>query len=71
MKQDLVEEEMLKPEYGPKTKKHLTQVSSILGLLQYYNLMEKKTCFIEFGAGRGKLYELLGSVLNTLIYVSS
>ncbi|XP_023011880.2 tRNA:m(4)X modification enzyme TRM13 homolog [Leptinotarsa decemlineata] len=51
----VVEEEMAKPEHGDKSKKHLTQVSSILGLLDEYDLMKPKTCYIEFGAGRGQL----------------
>lgn len=50
----LVEEEMAKPEYGDKTKKHLKQVSAILGLLDEYKMLSKPaTCYIEFGAGRG------------------
>ncbi|XP_019875165.2 tRNA:m(4)X modification enzyme TRM13 homolog [Aethina tumida] len=51
----LLEEEMSKPEYGDKTKKHLKQASSILGLLYEYNLVKPDTCYIEFGAGRGQL----------------
>lgn len=51
---ELVEEEMAKPEYGDKTKKHLKQVSSILGFLNEYKMLAKaRTCYIEFGAGRG------------------
>ncbi|CAH0558843.1 unnamed protein product [Brassicogethes aeneus] len=50
-----VEDEMTKPEYGDKTKKHLKQASSILGLLFNYDLVKPNTCYIEFGAGRGQL----------------
>ncbi|KAJ8919123.1 hypothetical protein NQ315_012108 [Exocentrus adspersus] len=52
----LIEQEMAKPEYGDKTKKHLKQASAILGLMHEYNLLMKpRTCYIEFGAGRGQL----------------
>lgn len=49
----IVEDEMLKPYYGPKSKKHLKQASSILGILQEEDLIKNGTCFVEFGAGRG------------------
>lgn len=44
---------MNKPEYGDKAKKHFTQASAILGLLEQYGMFQDKTCYIEFGAGRG------------------
>lgn len=53
-KHETLETEMQKPEYGPKAKKHLIQASAILGLLNDYKLMNNKTCYVEFGAGRGK-----------------
>ncbi|XP_045474173.1 tRNA:m(4)X modification enzyme TRM13 homolog [Harmonia axyridis] len=54
-KHKVVEDEMMNPIYGDKTKKHLKQVSSVLGLLSEYELLNPKTCYIEFGAGRGAL----------------
>ncbi|XP_048522983.1 tRNA:m(4)X modification enzyme TRM13 homolog isoform X2 [Dendroctonus ponderosae] len=51
----LVEAEMAKPEYGDKAKKHFKQASSILGLMKENGLFRDKTCYIEFGAGRGQL----------------
>lgn len=51
----IVEDEMLKPEYGDKSKKHLIQASAILGLLDQNGLIQPNNCFIEFGAGRGQL----------------
>lgn len=48
-----VEKELLKSEYGEKTRKHLIQTSSLLGLLKAYDLLQKDTCYIEFGAGKG------------------
>ncbi|CAG9856571.1 unnamed protein product [Phyllotreta striolata] len=59
-----LEQEMQKPDYGFKTKKHLEQVSSILGLLGDYNLMKRNTCYIEFGAGRGQLSFWLASTID-------
>ncbi|XP_050308508.1 tRNA:m(4)X modification enzyme TRM13 homolog [Anthonomus grandis grandis] len=51
----IVEEEMKKPEYGPKTIKHLKQASAIVGMLEHYDMLKDDSCFIEFGAGRGQL----------------
>lgn len=48
-----VEEEIKKPEYGPKTLKHLKQASSLIGIMQKYNLFKADTCYIELGAGKG------------------
>lgn len=53
--QSAVEKELENPIYGIKTKRHLKQVSSILGLLEKLNLIDKETCVVEFGAGRGHL----------------
>lgn len=55
MKHPVVEEETAKPKYGDKTKKHLKQASSILGLLKENDLLCKNSCFVEFGAGKGQL----------------
>lgn len=54
-KHKVVEDEMADPIYGDKKKKHLKQVSSVLGLLSEYEMLKNNTCFIEFGAGRGKI----------------
>lgn len=48
-----VEKELLKPEYGEKTRKHLIQTSSLIGLLKSHELLQNRTCYIEFGAGKG------------------
>lgn len=45
-------DELQNESYGSKTKKHLTQTSSILGCLKRLDLLLPKTCFIEFGAGK-------------------
>ncbi|XP_066248789.1 uncharacterized protein [Euwallacea similis] len=62
----IVEDEINKPENGNKAKKHLKQASSILGLLQEYNLLKNKTCFIEFGAGRGQLSYWIAEATDSL-----
>lgn len=61
---DIIEKEMLKPDYGNKTKKHLKQASSILGILKEYDLMKPSSLFIEFGAGRGALSYWLALATN-------
>lgn len=64
-KHPIVEEELLKPEYGQKTQKHLIQASSLLGLLNDYNLLQPETCYIDFGAGKGHLsYWISKSIEN-------
>nr|CAH7724761.1 unnamed protein product [Callosobruchus chinensis] len=61
---NIVEQMIIKPEHGDKAKKHLIQNSSILGLLQEYNLIQPSTCYIEFGAGRGQLSFWLAHAVN-------
>lgn len=56
LKHKLLEDEIVKPELGEKSKKHLYQTSSILGYLIEYNLLQSNTCVIEFGAGKGMYY---------------
>lgn len=67
MKHDIVEEELNKPEYGERTKKHLIQTSSILGNLQKHQLIQNDSCFVEFGAGKGKLKLEKGSKVLLII----
>ncbi|KAK9679997.1 Methyltransferase TRM13 [Popillia japonica] len=62
----LIEEEMTKPELGDKSRKHLIQTSSILGYLKEYDLIKSDTCFIEFGAGKGKLSFWMANALETV-----
>lgn len=51
----LLEQELLKVSYGKKTRKHLIQASSTLGLLEEAQLLSPNSCYIEFGAGKGQL----------------
>lgn len=55
-KNGYVEEELKKPEYGPKTKKHLNQASSLVGIMEKYELIEPGTCYVELGAGKGSYF---------------
>ncbi|XP_053549705.1 tRNA:m(4)X modification enzyme TRM13 homolog [Bombina bombina] len=43
------------PTNGESAKKHLRQQDSILGHLESLGLLGDSHCFVEFGAGRGKL----------------
>lgn len=51
-KNKFVEEEISKTE-GTRVKKHLNQASSLLGIVEHYELFKSDTCYIEFGAGKG------------------
>lgn len=53
-KNDFVQEEMGKPEYGPRSRKHLTQASSLIGIMEKYELFQPRTCYVELGAGKGR-----------------
>ncbi|XP_061680100.1 tRNA:m(4)X modification enzyme TRM13 homolog isoform X2 [Syngnathoides biaculeatus] len=48
-------EEANNPKNGDSVHKHLKQQSSILGHLEALGLLGRGRCFVEFGAGRGKL----------------
>ncbi|KZC08352.1 tRNA guanosine-2'-O-methyltransferase TRM13 like protein, partial [Dufourea novaeangliae] len=49
---------------GRTIKKHLLQNSSLLSHLEYVGLIQDSTCFIEFGAGKGKLTYWLGQIIK-------
>ena len=49
---------------GRAIKKHLLQNSSLLSHLEQAGLAEDNTCFIEFGAGKGKLTYWLGQMIK-------
>ncbi|XP_077390292.1 RNA 3'-terminal phosphate cyclase isoform X3 [Festucalex cinctus] len=49
------QEEAKNPKNGRSAHKHLKQQSSILGHLEALGLLRRGRCFVEFGAGRGKL----------------
>ncbi|XP_076760004.1 tRNA:m(4)X modification enzyme TRM13 homolog [Xylocopa sonorina] len=49
---------------GKTVKKHLLQNASLLSHLERANLVKEDTCFIEFGAGKGKLTYWLGQMIK-------
>uniref|UniRef100_A0A3P8UKQ9 tRNA:m(4)X modification enzyme TRM13 n=1 Tax=Cynoglossus semilaevis TaxID=244447 RepID=A0A3P8UKQ9_CYNSE len=57
--------ELSNPKNGDSAHKHLKQQSSILGHLQDLGLLEGGRCFVEFGAGRGKLSHWIHEALKT------
>lgn len=44
-------------------EKHLTQKAALLGLAERHGLLARESCFVEFGAGRGRLSYWLAKVL--------
>lgn len=48
---------------GVETRKHLCQVSAILGLLDNYRLLKDQTTYIEYGAGKGEVAYWLAQVI--------
>ncbi|XP_014908046.1 tRNA:m(4)X modification enzyme TRM13 homolog [Poecilia latipinna] len=51
----VLQEELSDPKNGGSAHKHLKQQASLLGHLQELGLLSRGRCFVEFGAGRGKL----------------
>uniref|UniRef100_A0A3P9NFJ5 tRNA:m(4)X modification enzyme TRM13 n=1 Tax=Poecilia reticulata TaxID=8081 RepID=A0A3P9NFJ5_POERE len=51
----VLQEELSDPRNGGSAHKHLKQQASLLGHLQELGLLSRGRCFVEFGAGRGKL----------------
>ncbi|XP_076286470.1 tRNA:m(4)X modification enzyme TRM13 homolog isoform X2 [Lasioglossum baleicum] len=49
---------------GKAVKKHLLQNASLLSHLERADLVKDDTCFIEFGAGKGKLTYWLGQIIK-------
>ncbi|XP_063218856.1 tRNA:m(4)X modification enzyme TRM13 homolog [Bacillus rossius redtenbacheri] len=59
-------EKLRMEEFGPSTRKHLIQNSSLIGHMDKLGLLRDRTCFVEFGAGRGQLsYWLSKALCNT------
>ncbi|KAM3620051.1 uncharacterized protein V6R79_017525 [Siganus canaliculatus] len=58
-------EELDNPKNGDSAHKHLKQQSSILGHMETLGLLQRGRCFVEFGAGRGKLSHWIHEALKT------
>lgn len=50
-----LEKEIQESEAGTHSLKHIHQQASLLYIMEKYNLLNKGTCFVEFGAGKGQL----------------
>ncbi|XP_076582983.1 tRNA:m(4)X modification enzyme TRM13 homolog [Chaetodon auriga] len=61
----VLQEELSDPNNGDSAQKHLKQQSSILGHLEALELLRRGRCFVEFGAGRGKLSHWIHEALKT------
>ncbi|XP_057334873.1 tRNA:m(4)X modification enzyme TRM13 homolog [Microplitis mediator] len=66
LEHDILSAEINNSSYGNYLKKHLIQNSSLLAHLNRAGLLKENSCFIEFGAGKGKLtYWLAQLIKNT------
>nr|XP_020464805.1 tRNA:m(4)X modification enzyme TRM13 homolog [Monopterus albus] len=61
----VLQDELSNPKNGDSAHKHLKQQSSILGHLEELGLLGGRRCFVEFGAGRGKLSHWIHEALKT------
>ncbi|XP_040039257.2 tRNA:m(4)X modification enzyme TRM13 homolog [Gasterosteus aculeatus] len=61
----VLQEELNNPKNGDSAHKHLKQQSSLLGHLEALGLLGRGRCFVEFGAGRGKLSHWIHEALKT------
>uniref|UniRef100_A0A3Q3W1U4 tRNA:m(4)X modification enzyme TRM13 n=1 Tax=Mola mola TaxID=94237 RepID=A0A3Q3W1U4_MOLML len=64
----VIQDELNNPKNGDSAHKHLKQQSSILGHLEALGLLGRGRCFVEFGAGRGKLSHWIHEALKTPEY---
>lgn len=55
LQHEVLQDELSNPIYGTEAKRHLLQTASLLGHLAEAELICDNTCYIEFGAGRGKI----------------
>ena len=60
----ILKSEIDNPSYGNQLKKHLLQNASLLAHVKQSNLAKKNSCFIEFGAGKGKLTYWLAQIIK-------
>uniref|UniRef100_A0A1A8JFW3 tRNA:m(4)X modification enzyme TRM13 n=2 Tax=Nothobranchius kuhntae TaxID=321403 RepID=A0A1A8JFW3_NOTKU len=61
----VLQDQLINPKNGESAHKHLKQQASILGHLEELNLLYGQRCFVEFGAGRGKLSHWIHEALRT------
>lgn len=65
LRDGILDSEIANESYGHGLRKHLLQNASLLSHLKKAGLVRDETCFIEFGAGKGKLtYWLAKTILD-------
>lgn len=72
VKELILEHEVLKDEIKNNSNnnnmlKHLTQIGSIIGSLEYFKMLKSDTCYIELGAGRGQLSYWLAKATENMV----
>ncbi|XP_028918501.1 tRNA:m(4)X modification enzyme TRM13 homolog isoform X1 [Ornithorhynchus anatinus] len=60
----VLQEALNDPKNGDSAAKHLKQQASILGNIEKLKLLGPRRCFVEFGAGRGKLSHWVDTALE-------
>ncbi|XP_046607180.1 tRNA:m(4)X modification enzyme TRM13 homolog [Neodiprion virginianus] len=60
----VLKDELSNDTYGKDVRKHLLQNASLIAHLQRADLVRDNTCFIEFGAGKGKLTYWLAQAIK-------
>ncbi|XP_030852423.1 tRNA:m(4)X modification enzyme TRM13 homolog [Strongylocentrotus purpuratus] len=63
---DALKAEVENPENGVTARKHLLQLDSLLGHMNRLDLLQPDTCFVEFGAGRGRLSQWIQQAMGNL-----
>lgn len=62
----LLADELTNKNHGSETRKHLIQISAILGYLEHYKLLRDNTTYIEYGAGKGQVACYLAEAIANL-----
>lgn len=72
VKELILEHEVLRDEIKNNSNnnnmlKHLTQIGSIIGSLEYFKMLKSDTCYIELGAGRGQVSYWLAKATENMV----
>lgn len=60
----LLASEISNKEYGRETVRHLIQISTILGYLDYFKLFDDEIGYVEYGAGKGQVSYWLAKAIG-------
>nr|XP_054764185.1 tRNA:m(4)X modification enzyme TRM13 homolog [Lytechinus pictus] len=66
LRHDSLKADLENPDNGVSARKHLLQLDSLLGHMEGLNLLQPKTCYVEFGAGRGRLSQQIQQAISDL-----